>query len=230
MSVENELATVGGFNDLNSRDSNKLYSYIKGRWVEKYPPMQTKRWECTTVYRSPILIVVGGVSGEDTPLNTVEILNTLSKRWSNVSSLPSPIRQPSASICGEYIYLHDMHKPPNSKYSVVRCPLFDLAFSTPNKVIWEEVASLPMRGFTFVNVKGHLLTVGGESIEGDRCEEIYQYSTETESWQVVSQMKVARSHCAAALLPDNKLMVVGGVSSKDQQSIEIATIFLENIL
>ena len=26
--VENELATVGGFNKRNSRDSNKLYSYI----------------------------------------------------------------------------------------------------------------------------------------------------------------------------------------------------------
>ena len=229
VSVENELATVGGFNNLNSRDSNKLYSYIKGRWVEKYPPMQTKRWECMTVYRGPILVVAGGVSGKDTPLTTVEILNTFSKRWSNVSSLPSPIRQPSASICGEYIYLHDIHQPPKSKYSVVRCSLFGLAFSTPNKVIWEDVASLQVRGFTFVNVKGHLLAVGGESIKGDRCEEIYRYSTETDSWQVVSQMNIARSHCAAALLQDNKLMVAGGVSSKDQQSIEVATISFESV-
>ena len=229
VSVKNELTTVGGFKNKNSRDSNKLYSYIKGRWVEKYPPMQTKRWECTTVYRGPILVVVGGVSGEDTPLNTVEILNSCSKRWSSVSSLPSPFRQPSASICEDYIYLHDIHQPPKSKYSVVRCPLFDLSFTTSNQVIWEEVASLPMRGFTFVNVKDHLLAVGGESIKGDRCEEVYQYSTESDSWQVVSQMNVACSHCAAALLQDNKLMMVGGVSSKVQPSIEIATIFFESV-
>ena len=35
-------------------------------------------------------------------------------------------------------------------------------------------------------------------------------------------MKTARSYCAAALLPGNKLMVVGG--TKDQQPIELATV------
>ena len=33
-----------------------------------------------------------------------------------------------------------------------------------------------------------------------------------------------RSKCAAALLPNNKLMVVGGISSTDDQSNEVATI------
>ena len=37
-------------------------------------------------------------------------------------------------------------------------------------------------------------------------------------------MKVARSECAAALLPNNKLMVAGGVSHEDEEPFELATI------
>ena len=41
--IENELTTVGGIKHnrwvLDYNESNKLYRYIKGKWVEKYPPM-----------------------------------------------------------------------------------------------------------------------------------------------------------------------------------------------
>ena len=51
VSVENELVTVGGFykNKLKvMKFSNKLFSYVEGKWVEKYPPIPTKRWENLT--------------------------------------------------------------------------------------------------------------------------------------------------------------------------------------
>ena len=83
VNIENELTTVGGFKDNRLlSDSNKLYSYIEGKWVGKYPPMTTKRYSCAAVYTNPILIVTGGNQ------DTVEILNIHSKKWSKVSSLP----------------------------------------------------------------------------------------------------------------------------------------------
>ena len=67
---------------------------------------------------------------------------------------------------------------------------------------------------TLVTVKGYLLAVGGWSITEKRpTKEIYQYTPSTDSWHIVSQLNVARSKCTAALLPDNKLMVVGGGSN-----------------
>ena len=110
------------------------------------------------------------------------------------------------------------------KYSVVRISSLSLALSTPKPVIWEEVASLPVQCSTLVTVNGHLLAVGGKSTNGERSNEVRQYNPTADSWQVISQMNVARSECAAALLPDNKLMVAGGVSYEDKQSIESATI------
>ena len=84
VNVENELVTVGGYNKEENwlgqhNDSNKLYTYFQGKWVEKYPPMPTKRWDCSCVYTNLVLIVAGGIRGEDTKVTTVELLNIRSK-------------------------------------------------------------------------------------------------------------------------------------------------------
>ena len=223
VSIENELVSVGGFNRQENRfrnlkNSNKLYSYIKGNWVEKYPNMPTKRYHCAAVYTNHTLVVAGGEC-ENEIFTTVEVLGIQNRRWSNVSSLPTPLTLPSASTCGEHIYLHDICAPSNSEYSVIRCSLFSLAFSTPKQVLWEKVASLPVQRSTLVTVKDHLLAVGGKTTRGESVKEVLQYNPAADLWQVVSQMKIARFQCAATLLPDNKLMVVGGA-----EMCELATV------
>ena len=223
VSIENELVTVGGFNRQenwfnNLKDSNKLYGYIEGNWVEKYPNMPTKRYHCAAVYTSHTLVVAGGEC-ENEIFTTVEVLGIQNKQWSKVSSLPTRSTLPSASTCGEYIYLHDIRALPNSEYSVIRCSLLSLAFSTPKQVLWEKVASLPVQRSTLVTVKGHLLAVGGRTTKGESVKEVLRYDPAADLWQVVSQMKIARFQCAAALLPDNKLVVVGGA-----EMCELATV------
>ena len=230
VNVENELVTVGGYNEKGNwlgqhNDSNKLYTYSQGKWVEKYPTMPTKRRQCSSVYTNSFLVVAGGVSGDRTYLATVEMLNIDSKQWSKVSLLPTPVNHSSVSICGEYIFVHDIHAQPNGKYSVVRSSLLSLTRSTPKPVIWEDVASLPVHHSTLVTVNGHLLAVGGKSTKGDRSNEVHQYNPTADSWQVISQMEVARSECAAALLPDDKLMVAGGIHLEVKEPIELANIF-----
>ena len=229
-SIENELTIVGGrFKNRwgNYKDSDKLYSYIEGKWVEKHPPMPTKRYSCTAVYANPVLVVAGGESGEGVFVATVEILNTHTKYWSQVSSLPFPTSWPSVSICGEYIYVHAGYVPysieSSEEHSVVMCSLLSVALSTPKSDIWEKIASLPVIKSELVTVKGRLLAVGGEPSKEVSTKEVYQYNPSIDSWQVISQMNIARSDCAAALLPNRKLMVVGGASLNP---IELATISL----
>ena len=234
VSIENELTVVGGrfLNWLYTKKvSNKLYSYVEGKWVEKYPPMPTKRYSCTAVYTSPVLIVAGGhrtvgdVFDPDVTLKVVEILNIYSKQWSKAASLPFSAAYPSVSVCSEYIYVHDASARAllEAQDCTVRYPLISLILSAPMLAIWEKVASLPVMMSTLVSVKGHLLAVGGKYSEEVITKEIRQYNPKTDSWQVVSQMKVARSQCAVALLPDNKLMVVGGASKEEPN--ELATFY-----
>ncbi len=90
------LTTVGG----GSRSySNKLYSYIDNQWVEHFPPMRTKRRNPAAVYANNTLVVAGG-DNDEWRSNTVEILNTVNRQWSSVSSLPVGMSYASVTICG----------------------------------------------------------------------------------------------------------------------------------
>ena len=108
---------------------------------------------------------------------------------------------------------------------MVRYPLLSLAFSAPvpDTNEWEKIATLPVEKSTLITVKGHLLAVGGWSVEGHSTKDIRQYNPSTNSWQVICYSKIARHMCASALLPENKLIVVGG--TPDNELIEVATIF-----
>ena len=45
---------------------------------------------------------------------------------------------------------------------------------------------------------------------GGETSKVRRYDSDTDSWNVVSQMKNKRSHCLAATLPGDRIIVVGG--------------------
>ncbi len=206
VSVDDMLTTVGGRSD-TQLGSNKLYSYINNKWVAHFPPIPTGRWRPGAVYVNNTLVVVGGSFDSI----TVEILNTANMQWSIVASLPVPTDQPSTTICGDYVYIHPRTSDAQEKYSVYKCSLRQLTQSQPSSAIWEKISTLPVSKPTLVTFNGNLLAVGGRDSNGYKTKDIYQYN-ET-SWTVISQMSTPRSLCLTAVLPGNKLMVVGGVGT-----------------
>ncbi len=147
-------------------------------------------------------------------INTVEILNTVNRQWSSVSSLPEGIDYPSATICRDYVYIH------SRKNSVYKCSLEKLVLSQPCAAIWEEITSLSVSYSSFITVNGHLLSVGREEANGDYTTNIHQYIDK--SWTLVGHMQYPRSGTLTATLLGNKLMVVGGGGAFRKS--EIATI------
>ena len=220
VSVEDELTTVGGYLNDESDVSNELYSYISGKWVERYPPMPTKRSACAAVYTKHTLIAAGGRT-LTVPLSNVELLHTQNMQWSSVSCLPFSTSLPSASICGEHLYLYDAGYPQSvyTECSTVRCTISDL---TRKSASWEKIASLNINRYTLVTVRDCLLAVGGKDHKGNRIRNIHSYDQKANSWRVISEMKVARTGCVAIVLPDNLLIVLGG--NYGVQNMETATI------
>ena len=223
VSVDNQLTSVGGaYENLRKEEksSNKLYSYIKGKWAKKYPSMRTKRNSCAAVYSNRLLIVVGG--DDVVNLIAVEVLNTQTKQWCIANSLPFPTSCPSVSICGEHLYLHAGYASSEVKCSIIRCPLAALGSSSQIPASWEAIPSLPVQNSTLVTVKGHLLAVGGENSRGNSTNRILQYDVDAGSWQMVSEISIVRSRCLTAILPNRKLMVTAG--SMVDRVIELLTI------
>ena len=78
---------------------------------------------------------------------------------------------------------------------------------------------------TLTTLGGHLLAIGGMDDSGERTAAVHCYDARTDFWHVVSQMKGARSRCLAAALPEDRLLVVGGLTTVGAtDSLEIGRI------
>ena len=224
--INSWLTTVGGQSYFNY--SNKLFSLtgkVSGRrWIQLFPPMPTKRRSTTSLCTGTTLIVAGG-RGVGGVLSTVEVMDTETHQWSTAADLPQPINHASAKVCGNQFYmLGGSNKHLTYTKSVYTCSVSALLQScAPSSLeakiqrisledkagVWRQVADLPVIRSTCESFHGRLLAVGGmESCKGTKA--VYTYNSTTNSWEIISHMTTGRCDCFTAVLPDNRLMVVGG--------------------
>ena len=218
LTVVNDLVTVVGGGKFYV--SNTLLSLMEDggrrKWVEHFPRMPTKRCSTAVVCSGKALVVAGG-EGYMFTLATVEVMNTDTLQWSIASSLPCPLSGASATICEDKIYLvGGQDNNGTSTNSVLTSSLTDLLQSRTNSV-WHLIADLPVSQSTCATLNGRLLAVSGviqKDIEFIHTyvfyNVIYVYNPVTDFWEVTSRFTRARYNCLAAVLPGNKLMVVGG--------------------
>ena len=82
-----------------------------------------------------------------------------------------------------------------------------------------------------MSIYGWLLTIGGIDSIDQRITSVHVYNPTTDSWEVISHMRIPRYDCFAAVLPNNQLMVVGGGSHRgdtDTDSVEVAILKLQH--
>ena len=222
--VNGHVTAVGGrHNTLPYKLTNTLLSLVgeggSKDWMEHFPRMPTKR-ELTAVVCSEKTVVVAGGKGEwRAKLTTVEVMDTDTLQWSTASRLPHSFYSASATICGDTAYLVG-----GLGYSTKSVFTYSLAENHP---AWHTCTStdLPVMDSTCVTLNGQLVAVGGRDSDGKFTNDVYSYNTETSSWKVISQMPTPRSWCLVAVLPGNKLMVVGGETyTGDTQEVHIASV------
>ena len=93
--INDQLTTIGGY-----PITDKLMSLtMERKWIEKFPPMPTKRKFVTTVCTRSALIVAGGVGENSEELTTVEVLNIENHQWSTAVDLPESMQCYSATVC-----------------------------------------------------------------------------------------------------------------------------------
>ena len=224
LAVVNKLLTTVGGGILTP--TNKLFSLTgEGngrRWTEKFPPMPTMRSNTTSLCTKTSLIVVGGDREIFNPLATVEVMNTETYQWSRAANLFHPVTNASAAVCGDRIYV--MNRFSSSVYTCSLSVLLQscsslsshLTSALPSSAkastnVWSQITDAPVCNTTCVSLNGELLAIGGSGLPNRPTTAIHMYDTTTDSWTVISHMSTARSSCFAAVLPDNQLMVVGGI-------------------
>ena len=239
--VNGQLTAIGG---RYFRAMNTLLSFSQDKpdisqqkWLEQLPPMTYCRNSPAVATTNTSLIVAGGW-GADVKETAVEVMDTQTLQWSTVASLPLPLSQATATICGDRLYLGGgFSSDIVGTKSVLECEVKDLLQSQPpsqasrigvsrRPQVWREVVPLPVMLSSLVTFQGHLLAVGGTvGVGADPTSEVREYDAATNSWNVISQMRVQRHKSLAVVLPNNTLIVCGGLTSKGSTtSVEIASI------
>ena len=231
------LTTVGG---VSSNELLSLTGEGSGRrWTKKFPPMPTKRSSTAAVCTGTTLIVAGGW-GEGGVLSTVEVMNTENFQWSTAADLPEPMYRASATICGGQLYmLGGTNKGYNYTKSVYTYSVSDLTQSGSfiaklmkmykGSTIWRLVADLPVIRSTCVSCHGQLLAIGGYDTDSRKSTTaVYMYNSTTNSWEIISHIITGRWNCVTAVLPDNRLMVVGGYTDSSS-AIAIDTVEISGV-
>ena len=220
--LNGQLTTIGG-----DPFTNKLMSLTnEGKWTEKFPPMSTKRMSTTVVCTGTVLIIAGGFGENRKILATVEVLNFDTSQWSTAVDLPEPLICCTAAVHGDQLYMlgdglggesvytcsvRALLQTCTQKSSLEECTSA-LSLSNSSSGVWSKLPDLPVVESTCVTFCGQLLAVGGEDSDDKPTTAIYMYNQDTNSWNVISHMAAARRACFAAVLPNNQLMVVGGIT------------------
>ena len=233
--VNGQLRAIGG--EQSYKATNTLLSLPQDRpgvfqqkWIEQFPPMTYCRSSPAVATTNTSLIVAGGW-GPNQEKAQAEVMDIQTLQWSTVASLPLPFWHATATICGDRLYIGGGYSTGGDATKlVVMCEVKDLLQSqslatrpgpSSSPPVWKEVAPLPVVRSSLVTFQGQLLAVGGGR-GADSTSDVMQYDATTNSWSVISHMKMKRRYCLAAVLPNNTLMVCGDIPGST--SVEIASL------
>ena len=229
--IENVLTIIGGSNPA------QCLSLHSNKWKPIYPPMQYGRYNSTAIKCGGYLVVAGGISENGRFLPTVEILMLSTKQWIPCASLPFSLHSACGAAINDTLYLlGGCNKRNGSLCSVLSCSLKELVGSSvsssgparPTGAVWQRLANLPFPGATCVSAQGHLFAIGGQDQYSKVQSTIYTYNSSQNSWELLAQLKAARSDCLVSVITANsssKLVIVGGYTDNGlSESVEIASV------
>ena len=206
--INDLLTTVGGTN------SNKLFSFSKGKWVEKFPPMPTKRQFSAAVCTGHSLVVAGGQDEDERALPTVEVMDIKTLQWFTAARLPRGIHWASMTACGNDLYL--LGDDTTNVYScslqalLQTCQAPGKASTSQQASVWNRIADLPVKRSTAATLCGQLVSVGGNDEKGVQVNSVYCYDPATTTWKITGQIPACRSYPLITTLAEDKLIIVYG--------------------
>ena len=239
------VTSIGGqFHQCGGLLANTLLSLTgEGRerkWSEVFLPMPTARNAHVSVTTEQTLVVAGGYDGNKC-LDTVEVMDVPTKQWSTASRLPRPFTWMSAAVCGDQLYLAGGYgEESKPSKSVLTCSLPDLlrsqslgttlqALSLASKPgVWRQIKELPVTQSTLIALGGHLVAIGGANDSNTPTDDVHCCEPQTDAWHVTTKMKSERSRPMVAVLPGDRLIIVGGrdVSWQPSDSVEIGSLLV----
>ena len=132
-------------------------------------------------------------------------------QWSTASGLPQVIPYPKMTLCDEHF---------DNNNTLFSCSMEGLLQSSKEPVptdssnggpVWTRLADIPGHyTSSLVTLGGCVLAITSEDCNFRLTGAIHYYNKATNSWSIIGEMPTPRYCVLTAVLPTNKLVVVGG--------------------
>ena len=226
--MNNHLLSVGGCKQLLFRSdhvpTNKIFSFKREgkKWRENFRKMNVPRHSPALATHGNYLFVIGGYSQSGCPTATVEVYNEHRNTWSALGDLPHPLSRPSATLCGEELYVlsggrdgegyccslqefftssHPIRSPPPTWTAILRPPVY-----------WSTIASL---------LEEPVLIGGRHRDTHARSSTVYTLSQG--KWVESGRLCSGRWWCLVSA-SYNKMVVVGGWGQSERIGMNTHTV------
>lgn len=224
--IRGVLTTVGGYT--TQAYSEALYSLVSivgsHAWRATYPPMKEPRINAGAIATHDYLVVAGGEI--QAPRNrfvswNVELMHIDTQQWMAVDKLPKPAKRISMASTGDHIYvvggLTRNNQPLKEIFHVSMTNLVNSGAQGLSKALrsgtcWGS-ASVPVVYATCAVVNQQLLVLGGWDNQPSLAMygmNIDSQSGQVDSWSQIGKLPLARFDGMAAVLPGQRLVVIGG--------------------
>jgi len=211
--LNNNLLIAGG-RDKHHKKTNQILTMDAGL-LKNYTKMTTARAFATAAGHQGMLIITGGWDYKGKILSSTELFDTYNEQWYICSDLPQPHYRLLSVIIDNILYLlggenKDVYSP-----AVFTAPLDTLS---SHQLKWNTHQDTPWCGSAPVSIQDtHLLIVGGgKMIENEftHTSVVYKLNMVNHSWEAMGHIPSARSLSAAASTAENRIIVIGGVNDK----------------
>lgn len=244
--IENQLVLLGGREASSGAISNLVSTWSEHRWQQDLPPMPTKRFRPgVTSFRTFVIVAGGRAEDNQTPLSSIDVLNTTARQWFTLANLqlPWPMYGMKIAICGNKVYVGSSNISYNvttnsdtSTKSVWQLPVSELETALRNANVhkrpthrWKEVAPTPNYGSAVLQGTTHLVAASGYDESWKPTADISVYDPSCDKWSRAGKLLVPSIRCSAVSLNRESILVFGGRSDTADartllSSVELACI------
>ena len=217
--LNNKLITAGG-EDRSGKVTTQVLILDAGL-LKKYTKMITARSLATAAGHQGMLIITGGYGDKGkTLLSSTKLFDSSNGQWYKCSDLPQPHSLLQSVIVDNILYvLSGTDKNKCYSTAVFTAPLDTLS---THQLKWNTHQDTPWCRSAPVSVNGtNLLIVGGYTHTGGKAtftSDIHKLNKVSHSWEAIGQIPSARCKSAAVSTADNRVIVIGGLNDKHEDT------------
>ena len=222
--VDDKLTIFGGRDSTTGKRHNKVTTYNSktNSWYSCYPDMLHIRHKPGVITSDDHVIVMGGKTGPDTYLDSIEIMNYRQQlQWKEVSlHLPGPMWAIKPTISGDYITIvgyTDNEGSDKGYYQISTQEVIsslDQPLSTGAVTVqWKELSFATHYYTTTVPYSNPPVIIGGKSYSnqgGIPTSDISLYDSSKDLWKKVASLTTARGDIGVSLINNNTIIIIGG--------------------